>query len=36
MMLKKLGLSADNLKFWTTDSETFASIEIPSESFMEI
>ena len=29
IMLKKLGLAADHLKFKTTDSETVATIEIP-------
>lgn len=36
IMLKKLGLASDHLKFKTTDSETIASIEIPKDTMEEI
>jgi hypothetical protein len=36
IMLKKLGLAADHLKFKTTDSETVATIEIPKGSLEEL
>jgi len=36
IMLKKLGLAADHLKFKTTDSETIASIEIPKDTLEEL
>lgn len=36
LMLKKLGLDPDNLKFAVTDTETVATIEIPVDSFCEL
>lgn len=36
IMLKKLGLAADHLKFKTTDTETIASIEIPKDTMEEL
>ena len=36
IMLKKLGLASDHLKFKTTDSETIASIEIPMDTLEEV
>lgn len=36
LMLKRLGLDTDNLKFSVTDSETIATIEIPSDSFCDL
>ncbi len=36
IMLKKLGLASDHLKFKTTDSETIASIEIPKGTLEEL
>lgn len=36
IMLKKLGLPADHLKFKTTDTETIASIEIPKDTLEEL
>lgn len=36
IMLKKMGLASDNLKFTTTDNETIATIEIPKDTFEEI
>lgn len=36
IMLKKLGLASDHLKFKTTDTETIASIEIPKDSLEEV
>ena len=36
IMLKKLGLNTDNLKFKTTDSETVATIEVPKDSLLEV
>lgn len=36
IMLKKLGLDNQNLKFQITDTETIATIEIPKDSLMEI
>ncbi len=36
IMLKKMGLASDNLKFKTTDNETIATIEIPKDSLEEI
>ena len=36
IMLKKMGLASDNLKFTTTDTETIATIEIPKDSLEEI
>lgn len=36
IMLKKLGLSSDHLKFKTTDNETIASIEIPKDTLEEL
>ena len=36
IMLKKLGLASDHLKFKTTDTETIASIEIPKDTMEEI
>jgi hypothetical protein len=36
IMLKKLGLASDHLKFKTTDSETIATIEIPKDTLEEV
>lgn len=36
VMLKKLGLDANNLKFDTTENETVATIEIPKDTIEEI
>ena len=36
IMLKKMGLASDNLKFKTTDTETIATIEIPKDSLEEL
>ncbi len=36
IMLKKMGLASDNLKFKTTDNETIATIEIPKDTLEEI
>ena len=36
IMLKKLGLASDHLKFKTTDTETFATIEIPKDTLEEV
>jgi len=36
IMLKKLGLAADHLKFKTTDTETIATIEIPKDTLEEL
>ena len=36
IMLKKLGLAADHLKFTTTDTETIATIEIPMDTLEEV
>lgn len=36
IMLKKLGLASDHLKFKTTDDETIASIEIPKDTLEEL
>ena len=36
IMLKKLGLPSDHLKFKTTDTETIATIEIPKDTLEEI
>lgn len=36
IMLKKLGLNTDNLKFQTTDKETVATIEVPKDSLQEL
>jgi hypothetical protein len=36
IMLKKMGLASENLKFTTTDSETIATIEIPKDTLEEI
>ena len=36
LMLKKLGLDTDNLKFAVTDKETVATIEIPADSFCDL
>ena len=36
IMLKKLGLASDHLKFRTTETETIASIEIPKDSLEEL
>lgn len=36
IMLKKLGLNTDNLKFKTTENETVATIEVPKDSLMEV
>ena len=36
IMLRKMGLAADHLKFKTTDTETIATIEIPKDSLEEI
>ncbi len=36
IMLKKLGLAADHLKFKTTDKETIATIEIPKDTLEEL
>lgn len=36
LMLKRLGLDPDNLKFAVTDSETIATLEIPVDSFCEL
>lgn len=36
LMLKKLGLDTENLKFAVTDTETVATIEIPVDSFCSL
>ena len=36
IMLKKLGLASDHLKFKTTDTETIATIEIPKDTLEEV
>ena len=36
IMLKKLGLAADHLKFKTTDTETIATIDIPKDTMEEL
>lgn len=36
IMLKKLGLASDHLKFKTTDSETIATIEVPKDTLEEL
>lgn len=36
IMLKKLGLDTNNLKFQTTDEETVATIEVPKDSLQEV
>ena len=36
IMLKKLGLAADHLKFKTTENETIATIEIPKDTLEEL
>lgn len=36
LMLKKLGLDTENLKFSVTDNETVATIEIPVDSFCSL
>jgi hypothetical protein len=36
IMLKKLGLASDHLKFKTTDTETIATIEIPKDTLEEL
>ncbi len=36
IMLKKLGLASDHLKFTTTDTETIATIEIPKDTLEEV
>lgn len=36
IMLKKMGLASDHLKFQTTDNETIATIEIPKDTLEEI
>ena len=36
IMLKKMGLASDHLKFKTTDNETIATIEIPKDTLEEI
>ncbi len=36
IMLKKMGLASDNLKFKTTENETIATIEIPKDTLEEI
>ena len=36
IMLKKMGLASENLKFKTTDNETIATIEIPKDTLEEI
>ena len=36
IMLKKLGLNTDNLKFQATDKETVATIEVPKDSLQEL
>ncbi len=36
IMLKKLGLASDHLKFKTTDTETIATIEIPKDAMEEL
>ena len=36
IMLKKMGLASDHLKFKTTDNETIATIEVPKDTLEEI
>ena len=36
IMLKRLGLNTDNLKFKTTDKETVATIEVPKDAMQEV